>query len=699
MFNTFCLSGGLPRFAGQTNVGFHPARFSHELAELDFRGGRWEADDQGMDSLSSRSRRPRAQRNKAEERTLEALNFNRTMLEASPMGILTHNAEGQCISVNEAAARLVGATVEQMKEQNFRQIESWKYTGLLASAEEALATGRDVEMEVHFVTTFKKEVWLAFRFVPFLHEHRLHLLTMFSDIAERKRAELALSESEQRFRQLAENIREVFWMTDPEKTRMLYVSPAYEAVWGRSCESLYENPRGWIEAIHPEDRERVLHAALNAQSSGEYDETYRVVRPDGSIRWISDRAFPILNEAGEVFRIVGTAEDVTAQRSLEEQLLQAQKMEAIGLLAGGVAHDFNNLLTVINGFSEILLEEAALSEENAMMLKEIQKAGERATNLTRQLLMFSRKQVAHMHPVSLNAIVTDLVKLLRRLIGEDVSLNLNLGAQLPRMTADVGMVEQVIMNLSVNARDAMPEGGELSISTTAVTISETEALKFSGARAGEFISLSVRDTGSGIPPEIMTRIFEPFFTTKEVGKGTGLGLATVFGIVKQHGGWVTVESQPGQGATFRAFFPIAALVTETQTARRVDKDVAGGGESILLVEDEITLRNLAAFALSRLGYKVHQAKDGPEALIKWEEADGEIDLLFTDMIMPGGYTGRKLAEKLLEEKPSLKVIYSSGYNTEMAGQVLTDRENKSFLQKPYNPQELAKTVRHCLDSD
>ncbi len=627
----------------------------------------------------------------------DALNFSRTILEASPMGIITYNAAGDAVTVTSTAARLVGGTREQLQAQNFRKISSWKTAGLLELAERALQTGVEQHIEADMNSTFGKPVWLDWRFIPFQHEGETHLLAMFSDIAERKRAELARAESEQRFRQLAENIREVFWMTDITKRQMLYVSPAYELIWGRSCESLYHDPRSWADAIHAEDRNRVLAAALSRQMLGEYDETYRITRLDGTQRWVHDRAFPIKNEQGEVYRIVGTAEDITSEKTLEDQLRQAQKLEAIGQLAAGVAHDFNNVLTIINGYSELMVQTPEMPPCTAEMLNQIAAATARAGNLTRQLLTFSRKQSARMEALNLNTILIDVAKMLRRLIGENIALHLSEGSGLPLIVADAGMIEQILMNLSVNSRDAMSQRGELWIATEGLTLSAQEATQWTDAKPGRFVRLSVTDNGSGIAPEHMSRIFEPFFTTKPEGKGTGLGLATVFGIATQHGGWVTVESKPGRGTTFRVYFPAASENAKKRAVESLVAPLPRGSETVLVVEDEAPLRKMICIFLRRLGYQVLEAGDGDEALRVWSQNDGKIQLLLTDMVMPGSMTGRQLADQLRNKQPELPVVYCSGYNPEAPGQTAMEGDPAPLLAKPYPHHILATTLRRSLD--
>jgi len=389
--------------------------------------------------------------------------------------------------------------------------------------------------------------------------------------------------------------------------------------------------------------------------------------------------------------------DITDRRSLEEQLRQSQKMEAIGQLAGGVAHDFNNLLTVINGYTNLLLTEQDLPAGATGPLKEVHAAGERATHLTRQLLVFSRKQEMRTQSLDLNDVVGDVAKMLRRLISEDIALQFNYATQLPSINADAGMIEQVLLNLSINARDAMPKGGSLTISTLRVTIDAAYVARNSDARAGDFVCLAVQDSGCGITPEIMPRIFEPFFTTKEVGKGTGLGLATVFGIAKQHQGWVEVESQVGAGTLFKVMFPSLPVAAKRSGPQAAKPTVRGGTETILLVEDEEAVRALTSVILRKYGYRVLEAVSGVDAKEVWEEQAKEIDLLLTDMIMPEGLTGRELAVELLAAKPTLKVIYVSGYSADTLQGTFAFKEGLNFLAKPYHPMNLLKAVRDSLD--
>jgi signal transduction histidine kinase len=393
-------------------------------------------------------------------------------------------------------------------------------------------------------------------------------------------------------------------------------------------------------------------------------------------------------------------EDITDRLILEEQFRQAQKMESVGQLAAGVAHDFNNILTIIQGHSGLLMSRSNLSPGMTTSIQAIAFAAERATNLTRQLLMFSRKEVIQPKQLDMKNVVDHMSKMLQRLLGETITLQCTSSPNLPTVLGDTGMMEQILMNLAVNARDAMTKGGTLVVHTAPVTITEDYVRAHPDARTGLFICLQVQDTGCGMDSATMKRIFEPFFTTKEAGKGTGLGLATVYGIVKQHSGWIEVNSRVGKGTTFKLFFPATPKQVEAPAAvnGHVDGELRGGFETVLVVEDEPVLRDLAQLILQDCGYKVLEASSGVEALTVWQQHSGNVDLLLTDMIMPDGLSGKDLAESLLAQKPKLKVIFSSGYNVDDIGIDPGMKTGSRFLQKPYSRTKLAKAVRESLDS-
>jgi two-component system, cell cycle sensor histidine kinase and response regulator CckA len=403
--------------------------------------------------------------------------------------------------------------------------------------------------------------------------------------------------------------------------------------------------------------------------------------------------FPVV--ASQVVHCYGA--DVTDVLNLEAQFRHAQKLESVGQLAAGVAHDFNNILTVIQGYSECLLARCQTDQTLATPLKQVSDAAKRAAALTRQLLMFSRKQVIQTKVLDLNLVLQNLANMLLRLLGEDISLVAEYYPQLLAIEADTGMLEQIVMNLAVNSRDAMPKGGKLLINTTLASIDSDYAGHHTEARPGEFVCLTVTDTGSGMDRKTLERIFEPFFSTKEVGKGTGLGLATVYGLVKQHQGWVEVSSTVGVGTTFKIYFPAVARMVDGEGNPQTFETVRGGKETILVVEDEPVLREMVCEILKQYDYQVIEAGTGVEALRVWDEFDGEVDLLLTDMVMPEGMTGRELAVQLKKRKPELKVIYSSGYSPDSNGRELGQNDTV-FLAKPYLPPQLARVVRQCLDS-
>jgi len=389
--------------------------------------------------------------------------------------------------------------------------------------------------------------------------------------------------------------------------------------------------------------------------------------------------------------------DITEKLQLEEQFRQSQKMEAVGQLAGGVAHDFNNLLTIIQMQISMLKMRGALPKDTVAGVEEIANAAERASNLTRQLLTFSRRQVKAARNLDPSELVGGMTKLLRRVLGEDVVLESRFASDLPLVFADPGMIEQVLMNLGVNARDAMPRGGRLLIELDAVCLDEEQAKRHAQARPGNFVCLSVKDTGNGIAADHLAHIFEPFFTTKEVGKGTGLGLSIVYAVVRQHDGWVEVESQLGAGSTFRVYLPALerAKPAAAETAEPTES-LPGGCETILVVEDEVAVRAVARMALRRLGYTVLEADNAPAALRLWNELGGRVDLLFTDIVMPGGMSGHELAARLQLQRPELKVLFCSGYTREVEQYDVTDGTSRNFLPKPYKAGELAESVRRCL---
>ncbi len=469
----------------------------------------------------------------------------------------------------------------------------------------------------------------------------------------------ALQASEELFRQVVESIHEVLWLKEAAGGRILYFSPSVAEVWGQSRETLYAEPARWHEAVHPHDRDRVARAAATRQILGTYDETYRIVRPDGSERWIRERAMPVVEGWDVVRRIVGTAEDITERHQIEEQLRHAQKMEAIGTLAGGIAHDFNNILAAIGGCAELAQQELAGNTAVGEQLDAIEAGVRHATGLVRQILLFSRRDTLDRHPVLLRPVVLEALTLLRATVPATITFETELNEDAPVVLADATGIQQVVMNLGVNAWHAMKdEAGKITVKLGRVTVDAGSKAAPEGLRPGNYARLSVGDNGCGMDATVLRRIYEPFFTTKPRGEGTGLGLAVVHGIVASHGGLVVVESRPGRGTVFDLYFPehVGAALPAPVEPRKVPQ---GRGQKILVVDDEATLVRMGEKRLAALGYNAVGTTE-PARALAWVQADPRrFDLVLTDQTMPK-MTGLELARRLRKIRPDLPVVLMTG---------------------------------------
>jgi PAS domain S-box-containing protein len=530
-----------------------------------------------------------------------------------------------------------------------------------------------------------------------------HFITKVARLIERRRTEekmgnrteTAVRQAEEHYRSIFENAIEGMFQSTPDG-KFTSVNPALVQLLGfESPEELlaYQQRQDRQFYVNPDCQKRLEEQLVaNGAAVGFKCEVYR---KDSSRIWIVQNVRAVRDEQGAVLYCDGSILDVTERSVLEEQLQQSRKMEAIGQLAGGIAHDFNNLLTAINGYSETALQKLLSCDPLREDLIEIKRAGERAIALTRQLLAFSRKQVLQLKVLDLNSVVTDIEKLLRRLIAEDIELRVIPGSELGSIKADPGQIEQILMNLAVNARDAMPDGGTLTIETQGVYLDEEYSRQHHSVKSGFYTMLAVSDTGLGMDQQTQMRVFEPFFTTKEEGKGTGMGLSTVYGVVKQSGGHIWVYSELGRGTSFKIYFPRIDEPAQ-DTGRPIEAgESTGGSETILLVEDDDALRKLLRAALRKQGYNVLEASNGDAALTAAERAQGPIHLLVSDVIMPG-MGGDALARSLERLQPELKVLYISGYTDHAVAHHGNLESGEAFLQKPFSPSELVRKVREIL---
>ncbi|QJW94041.1 hypothetical protein FTUN_1560 [Frigoriglobus tundricola] len=524
----------------------------------------------------------------------------------------------------------------------------------------------------------------------------VRMLGVVQDVTARKAAELALRESERVLRQVIDTDPNYIVLKDRDG-RFTLANRAMADAYGTTPEEMV----GRTDAdFHPVPSEVAAYRAADRavlDTGTEYHSPEEPFTTAGGRRlWLRTTKRPLIGADGRRVAVLMVALDVTAQKRLEDQVRQAQKLEAVGQLAGGVAHDFNNLLTVVNGCGELLLTDMAADAAPRPLVEDIVRAGQRGAALTRQLLAFSRQQMLRVEVFDPNRVLEETAKLLARLLGEDVTVRTVLDPAAGFVRADVGQVEQVVINLAVNGRDAMPRGGALVIETAPVDVAAADLPASTDARPGRYVRLAVADTGTGMPPEVQAHLFEPFFTTKPPGKGTGLGLATVYGIVRQSGGFLTVRTEVGRGTTVAVHLPRHEPEPAAPKSAPRPKPRATGHETVLVVEDEETVRALTTAVLARQGYRVEAAESGAEALALCERLRTQPDLVLTDVVMPG-MSGRELAEALTARFPQLKVVFLSGYTADAVLRHGVEEERVAFLQKPYTPDALARFVREVLD--
>ena len=756
---------------------------------------------------------------------LESKRFLQSTLNALTSHIAILDEHGTIIEVNAAWNRFasendfrgghrgVGDNYLQLCDASTGRFS--EEASLVAAGIRAVMAGRQNEFHLEYPChSAGEQRWFVVRVTQFGGEGPVRVVVAHENVSERKLAEDALRESEERFRQIAETIQEVFWITDIAKHQVLYVSPAYERIWGRSCASLQSSPQNWVESIHPDDRDRVLHAAKTRQTDGTYDEEYRVLRPDGSLRWIRDRAFPVHNAEGKIYRVVGVAQDITERKlsrdqlreqaslldkardailvrhfehgitywnrsaellygwtaeeamgrqtgdflyrdmaayelaidavrskgewsgeiqqftksgtpvliearwtlvrdeagrpqavlainsditekkKLEQQFFRAQRMESIGTLAGGIAHDLNNVLAPILMSIE-LLRMTSRDERARSMLSTIETSAKRGADMVKQILSFARGIEGERMVINVRHIIQDMQHLVQDTFPKEIVFRAELDKELPLFSGDHTQVHQVLLNLCVNARDAMLKGGTLTVTATTLQVDDNYAGMTPGSIPGRYLMIKVTDTGTGIPAEVVDKIFDPFFTTKEQGKGTGLGLSTVLSIVKSHGGFLNVYSEPGNGTTFSICFP-AMDAPEGKTAKvQEDTHPRGNGELILIVDDEAAVRTITEQTLETYGYRVLLAADGTEAVALYSLHRTDIAVVVTDMMMPvmGGQATIQVLQRL---NSGVKIIAASGLANDGSAARATAMGVKHFLPKPFTAQTILTALHQVL---
>jgi two-component system cell cycle sensor histidine kinase/response regulator CckA len=616
------------------------------------------------------------------------------IVENSDDAIFAKSLDGTILTWNAGAQALFGYTSKEAVGQSVELLVPPERRAELVETLDRVRAGQSIS---HLETVRRRKdgtevvVALSISLLRDADGRMTGASTIARDVTESRTADERLRESEERYRVLFDESPMPMWLYDPGSLRIVMANHAAAEQYGYTMDELLA--LALPDVFRPEDAEKIRAAVRALPLGRSYVGTWKHRRKDGSLLDV-DMHRNDVRLGGRTLRLA-VLHDVTRRRNLEEERRQSQKMEAVGRLAGGVAHDFNNLLTAILGYSDLLASRFHVGDPERAEIQEIRRAGERAAALTRQLLAFSRKQVLLPEVLDLDSVVRGLLRLLERLIGENITVSLVVAPDLGRVLADPGQMEQVVMNLAVNARDAMPRGGELRVEIQNVDLDDAFASEHIGVTPGPHVLLAVTDTGVGMAPEVQKQIFEPFFTTKRTGEGTGLGLSTVHGIVNQSGGTIWVDSEPGRGTTFKIYLPrIVGAAAAAQLASGTFPSLEGSG-TILLVEDDEQLRQLARRILELSGYTVLEARSPEVALRIAREHDGPIHVLLTDVVMPG-MSGPELAASLQRERPSMPVLYMSGYTDNAIAHHGVLDPGTQLIQKPFTPNRLVQRVREVM---
>jgi len=618
--------------------------------------------------------------------------------------LVVAGADGYYKRVNPAFTKLLGFTEQELLERPFMEFihpddrdHAREYMAKLLEGETLL------DFEDRNICKDGSHRWISWHVTPDLEQGVVY--GVGRDITARTEA---LRRSEERFQTLAESIDAVVWTAevhsneDLRKSALLYANPAIEQMTGLPMEAFHTSDDQWFRLVHPDDQHTVERAFKLLTRDGRMECEYRLVRPDGTVRWVLDRTWIVSTDVRGVVRTGGLITDITARRLAEDalrekdrQIRQAQKLEAVGLLAGGVAHEYNNILQVIQGYMHLAVQEVRDQPKVMRFVKRSLKAVDRAASLTTQLLSFSRRQSMSMGYLNPNKVIADHTSMIKPLIGEQIQLEVAQGQEIGTVYADQGQLQQVLLNLCLNARDAMPEGGRLTINTERVELPTVDPPSPPVLPDQPHIVICISDTGCGMSPEVQRQIFDPFFTTKEVGQGTGLGLATAYGIIKQHDGTITVQSAPGEGTTFRIYLPVHERHADVDSDRP-EAMGEGGHEGILVAEDEPMILDLAVLILRDAGYRTFVARDGVEALRVFNANADEISLALLDVMMPK-VSGRAVFEQLKLMRKDARALFCTGHDPEVSEVRALLADGQPLIRKPFTPQELLLAVREALD--